>query len=293
MRRALATARAAILVGTRAPLIVRQGYERELFSTPLLVIGPEPAFVATERSVHLRSDVRSGLKALLAHLDSGVEQDEPPFEPVALSQRPSNALSSRSVLAAVHEILGDDTTILVDAGNTGAQAIRALQAPRHGRWLLATGMAGMGYTFGAAIGAALASGKRAVVIAGDGAFFMHGMEIHTAIECRLPITYIILNNNAHAMCLTRERLLLGREGGSHRFSPSHIGAGVAAMFPCLDARDCATPGELQEALASGIGADGPARDLRKCRRVGAPPVSRVRAGRCAVGRSASRTWRKQ
>ncbi|MFD6420332.1 thiamine pyrophosphate-dependent enzyme, partial [Streptomyces sp. NPDC060194] len=47
---------------------------------------------------------------------------------------------------------------------------------------------------------------RTVVIAGDGSFFMHGMEIHTAIEHDLPITFVVFNNNAHAMCVTREQL---------------------------------------------------------------------------------------
>ena len=49
-------------------------------------------------------------------------------------------------------------------------------------------------------------GRRTVIVAGDGAFFMHGMEIHTAIQHRLPVTFVLFNNNAHAMCVTREQL---------------------------------------------------------------------------------------
>ena len=29
--------------------------------------------------------------------------------------------------------------------------------------------------------------RRTIVIAGDGAFYMHGMEIHTALQYRLPV----------------------------------------------------------------------------------------------------------
>jgi acetolactate synthase I/II/III large subunit len=119
------------------------------------------------------------------------------------------------------------------------------------------GMAGMGYTFGAAIGAALASGRRTVVLAGDGAFFMHGLEIHTAVQHQLPITYVIFNNRAHGMCLVRERLLLGEEGGYNVFRESRIGAGLATLFPDLHASDCTTHAELERALAEALAASGP------------------------------------
>ena len=65
-----------------------------------------------------------------------------------------------------------------------------LPVRRGGRFVVALGMGGMGYSFGAAIGDGLRAGTsdRTVVIAGDGAFFMHGMELHTAIQYGLPVT---------------------------------------------------------------------------------------------------------
>jgi acetolactate synthase-1/2/3 large subunit len=60
------------------------------------------------------------------------------------------------------------------------------------------------------------------------------------------------------MCLVRERLLLGSESGYNTFRPAHIGAGLAAMFPGLSARDCATLSELEAALRRARDSDGPA-----------------------------------
>ena len=80
-----------------------------------------------------------------------------------------------------------------------------------------------------------------VVIAGDGAFYMHGMEIHTAMHYRLPMTFVLLNNNAHAMCVTREQLFYNDLYSYNRFSPSRLGAGLAAMFPKLTSSTSATP----------------------------------------------------
>ena len=139
------------------------------------------------------------------------------------------------------------------------------------------GMAGMGYSFGAAIGAACASGRRCVVCAGDGAFFMHGMEVHTAVEHSLPITFIVFNNRAHGMCLMRERLLIGEEHRYNTFKAAHIGAAFAALFPGLPSRDCRSLDELERALAAAAGEVGPVLIALELPEVEVPPFAALRA----------------
>ena len=81
---------------------------------------------------------------------------------------------------------------------------------------------------------------------------MHGMELHTAVQYRLPVTFVLFNNNAHAMCVTREQLFYDDLYSYNRFTPSRLGAGLAAMFPGLpsvDVDDAATlPGALRDAF---------------------------------------------
>ncbi|MFP3670615.1 thiamine pyrophosphate-dependent enzyme, partial [Priestia sp. SIMBA_032] len=72
-----------------------------------------------------------------------------------------------------------------------------------------------------------------MVLAGDGAFLMHGMEIHTAIEHRLPLTVVLFNNDAHGMCVTREQLYFPDTPSINRFRPTDFEAGLSAMFPTL------------------------------------------------------------
>jgi acetolactate synthase-1/2/3 large subunit len=88
-------------------------------------------------------------------------------------------------------------------------------------------------------------------------FYMHGMEIHTAVEHSLPITYVIFDNRAHGMCLVRERLLLGENAGYNTFGPARIGAGLAAMFPGLRATDCETVEDVEAALSASLALTGP------------------------------------
>jgi acetolactate synthase-1/2/3 large subunit len=183
------------------------------------------------------------------------------------------------VLGLLQKSWPETATVLIDAGNTGASAVHHLHAPRSGRWLLAMGMAGMGYTYGAAIGAAFATGRRVFVVSGDGAFFMHGLEVHTAVEHQLPITYLVLDNAAHGMCLVRERLLLGESSGYNGFRRSHLGAGLSAMFPGLPACDCSSQEQVAQALARSRDAGGPCFVSAQLPEVEVPPFAAFASAR--------------
>ena len=60
----------------------------------------------------------------------------------------------RDAMAVLDGVLPDGVDIVVDAGNTGAAAIHYLPVRRGGRFVVALGMGGMGYSFGAGIGMA-------------------------------------------------------------------------------------------------------------------------------------------
>jgi acetolactate synthase-1/2/3 large subunit len=177
-------------------------------------------------------------------------------------------------------VLPDGVDVVVDAGNTGAAAIHHLPVRRSGRFVVALGMGGMGYSFGAAIGTCFAratspraKSQRTVVIAGDGSFFMHGMELHTAIQYGLPITVVLFNNNAHAMCVTREQLFYGDRYSYNRFTPSRLGAGLAAMFPGLPSVDVTDFAELPGAVRAALAHDGPSVVSVECSADEIPPFA--------------------
>jgi acetolactate synthase-1/2/3 large subunit len=169
--------------------------------------------------------------------------------------------------------LPDDVNVVVDAGNAGAAAIHYLPVRRGGRFIVALGMGGMGYSFGAGIGMAFARRQRTVVIAGDGSFYMHGMEMHTAIQYGLPVTFVLFNNNAHGMCVTREQLYYDDIYSYNRFRPSHLGAGLAAMFPDLSAVEVSDIGALPAAMAGALDADGPSVVSVECSADEIPPFA--------------------
>jgi acetolactate synthase-1/2/3 large subunit len=112
-----------------------------------------------------------------------------------------------------------------------------------------------------------------VVIAGDGSFFMHGMEIHTALQYRLPVTFLLFDNHAHAMCVTREQLFYENLYSYNRFGPSRLGAGLAAMLPDLPSTDVVEIGDLAPALRAALDVDGPSVVSVECSADEIPPFA--------------------
>ncbi|MFF4040296.1 thiamine pyrophosphate-binding protein [Streptomyces sp. NPDC001816] len=250
-----------LLVGTRLPLLARGGLDRALAATEVVCLGPEPPYVA---GTALRGDLRDALRAVTGRLPPR-PHDCPPHVgplpapvPIPVSPSRGRVVPYTQAIAAVEAALPQCAHVFVDAGNAGASAVHLLPAPRHGRFVVAVGMGGMGYTFGAGIGAALATGRRTYVLAGDGSFFMHGMEVHTAVEYDAPVTFVIFNNNAHAMCALREEFLQGGIRSDDLFGRTDLAAGVAAAFPSLDVTGADDAGQLRKALLRSNTSGGPA-----------------------------------
>lgn len=258
---AVAQSAVCLLIGTRMTVTARAGLEDALSTVPTFSIGSAPPYLPCD---HVHTDNLRGFLAALAATVSG--RGEVAAEPLPHNElRPpcydGPGIRYRDAMRVLDAGLPDGADIVVDAGNIGASALHYLPARRDGRFLVALGMGGMGYSFGAGIGMAFHRGRRTVVIAGDGSFFMHGMEIHTAVQYRLPITFLLFDNHAHAMCVTREQLFYPHRAGDHhshnRFGSSRLGAGLAAMLPGLTALDVADIGQLPGALRVALDCDGP------------------------------------
>ena len=280
---ALAASAVCLLVGTRLSVTARAGLDDALAAVRTVSIGSAPPYVPCTH-VHT-DDLRGSLRMLTQALSgagrpTGVRVPDP-VQRTELAPPPCAgtgcALSRRD--GGARRCVPDGADIVVDAGNTGAAAIHYLPVRRDGRFVVALGMGGMGYSFGAGIGMAFGRansgrpGGRTVVIAGDGAFFMHGMEVHTAVQYRLPVTFVLFNNNAHAMCVTREQLFYDDLYSYNRFRSSRLGAGLAAMFPGLASVDVSDLDGLAAAMRGALTIDGPAVVSIECAADEIPPFA--------------------
>ncbi|MFI9461709.1 thiamine pyrophosphate-binding protein [Streptomyces xiamenensis] len=263
--RRVAEASAVVVAGHRLPQMAGGALREQLKGVPVISVdGGEPPLLPADHPalIRLTGPVAAELDALARALEppatapgaapagAGAGQRPAPATAAEAGSDPAAALDLPTALDVLARRLPEDANLVVDAGNTGATTVHRVPAPRRGRFITALGMGGMGHSFGAGIGAALATGAPTYVVAGDGAFYMHGMEIHTAAELGLPVTFLIVNNNAHAMCHTREQVFFTGDYTFNLFRPAHIGAGVAALFPGVRAHHATDAAELDRALAA-------------------------------------------
>jgi acetolactate synthase-1/2/3 large subunit len=99
------------------------------------------------------------------------------------------------------------------------------------------------------------------------------MEVHTAMHYRLPVTFVLFNNNAHAMCVTREQLFYDDLYSYNRFRSSRLGSGLAAMFPGLTSVDVGDLDGLGAAMRAALAVDGPAVVSIECTADEIPPFA--------------------
>jgi acetolactate synthase-1/2/3 large subunit len=87
------------------------------------------------------------------------------------------------------------------------------------------------------------------------------------------MTFVLFNNNAHAMCVTREQLFYHDLYSYNRFRPSRLGAGLAAMFPGLTSVDVSDVDGFAVAMGAALDVDGPAVVSVECAADEIPPFA--------------------
>jgi acetolactate synthase-1/2/3 large subunit len=210
-----------VAVGTGLNVMTRQPITRALERCTLAAVNVDAGELVrtAHASIVVEADAGEAFRAL------GARWDETPFshapiaryaltryrpvlvDPPASGHRHAAPLLQSEALATLEPSLPEGGHILFDAGNCAAAALHYLAIPSSTTSTIALGMGGMGYAIAGAIGAQLGDARgRSVVLCGDGAFLMLGFEVHTAAALRLPILFIVFNNQKHGMCVTRQKL---------------------------------------------------------------------------------------
>ena len=123
-------------------------------------------------------------------------------------------------------------------------------------FLYPVGSAVLGYALPAAIGAQIANPGRAVLAAmGDGGFMFSVNELATAVKYRLPIVFLVVNDNRYGgIKWLQERMFEGRWGEVDLANPDFV-----ALAHAFGARGVKVKGldDLGDAIRAGFAADGP------------------------------------
>jgi acetolactate synthase I/II/III large subunit len=157
------------------------------------------------------------------------------------------------VLIHLRERLPDDAVLTNGAGNYTVWCHRFFEFRRNGTQL-APCSGSMGYGIPAAVAARAVHPERiAVCVSGDGDFLMSGHELAAAMQERLPIIVLVVNNRMYGTIrMHQERNFPGRVSGTDLLNPDFVALGKA--FGAYAERIVQTdefPDALERALGAG------------------------------------------
>ncbi|MCC7084798.1 MAG: alpha-keto acid decarboxylase family protein [Pirellulales bacterium] len=103
-------------------------------------------------------------------------------------------VSMARLTARINEMLNDETVVIADIGDS-LFAATELVVPQRADFISPAYYTSMGFSVPAAVGVHMAQPScRPIVIVGDGAFQMTGMELSTLVRHKLPTIIVLLDN---------------------------------------------------------------------------------------------------
>jgi acetolactate synthase-1/2/3 large subunit len=200
-------------------------------------------------TIGIHADAKQALSRLLEVLPPKMRR---PWALPPLS-RQSWRLPGLDLLGPLRRVLPRDAIIGADITRLAYIMLADFPVYQSRTFLHPAGFVSMGYGLPAALGAKAAHPDRTVVtIVGDGGFLMSGMELATAVQEKLPVIVILINDN----CLTlikaiQERRYESRFLGVDLMNPDfeHFAKAFGILYWRTDS-DSAFEIALREAVAS-------------------------------------------
>ncbi len=115
------------------------------------------------------------------------------------------------VVEKIFELTGGEVVITTEVGQNQMWTAQYFPFLKPRTLLTSGGLGTMGYGFPAALGAQVAFPNKLVVgISGDGSFQMNSQELATAVQYRLPVKVVILNNGFLGMVRQWQEFFYGK-----------------------------------------------------------------------------------
>ena len=110
----------------------------------------------------------------------------------------------------ISDTVDEDTEIVTDVGQHQMWTAQFYDFKKKRTWISSGGLGTMGFGMGAAIGSAYGSGRRAVLVTGDGSFGMDLTELATAVTYNVPLTIVVMNNSVLGMVRQLQNLFYNK-----------------------------------------------------------------------------------
>ena len=210
----------------------------------------------------LRGDVKKTLQKLIpllrktehpqwqAEIDQLIVQEQEKLDS-------REGMTPRNVITTLNRYLSENTPVATDVGQHQMWAAQYLNLRSSRRFLSSGGLGTMGFGMGAAIGAAMGTGERTVLVTGDGSFGMNLNELATAVANQVPLVILLLNNNVLGMVRQWQTLFFDKHYSNTMLDERQTDfVKLAEAFGAKGSR-ALTLEELEDALTEAFACDGP------------------------------------
>jgi len=175
-------------------------------------------------------------------------------KPLKYTQK--DVIKPQYVVEKLCEITGGEAIITTEVGQNQMWAAQYYHFDRPNCFITSGGLGCMGFGFPAAIGAQVACPDRLVVdVAGDGSIQMNIQEMATAMQYRLPVKIVVLNNNYLGMVRQWQELFYNRRYAHTEMSEAPDLVKLAEAYGAVGLR-ATRPEEVEPVLRKGLSIPG-------------------------------------
>ncbi len=216
----------------------------------------------TTAACGLRGDVKLTLQKLLPLLE---QKEQPDWQKKVEAIRAKEAegadtrpgMTPYNVLCTLNKYLGENTAVATDVGQHQCWAAQHVRMQKSRRFITSGGLGTMGFGLGAAIGAAIGTGERSVLVTGDGSFGMNLNELATAVSHNVPVVILLMNNSVLGMVRQWQTLFFQKHYSNTMLDTRKTDFVKLAQAFGGNGSKAETLQELEQALTEAFSCDGP------------------------------------
>lgn len=209
----------------------------------------------------LRGDVKLTLQKLIPLVNA---EQKPDWEKAvkALKETENDyldirpGLTPRNAIMTLNKHLGENTAVATDVGQHQMWAAQNVNFKKPRRFISSGGLGTMGFGLGAAIGAAVGTGERSVLVTGDGSFGMCLNELTTAVTYNVPVVILLMNNGVLGMVRQWQTLFFNKHYSNTILDRKTDFVALARAFGA-DGEAVDTVTALDKAFEHAFSCDGP------------------------------------
>ncbi len=166
-------------------------------------------------------------------------------------------LRPQFIIEKLHEMTKGNAIITTEVGQHQIWAAQYYKYTQPRTFISSGGLGTMGFGLGASIGAQIGRpDKKVINIAGDGSFRMNSNELATAVEYKLPIVVLIMNNHVLGMVRQWQNLFYDSRYSQTTLDRCTDFVKLAEAYGAIG-MNVTSPGEVDNVLSKALDADRP------------------------------------